>query len=226
MNWLSEFNTISICLRLFLATFMGGAIGFERSTHGQPAGIRTFSLVCMGSALVIIVDEYLVDFYQTGDPARLAAQVISGIGFLGAGSILVTGRNYIRGLTTAASLWATACLGIAVGSGYFAGSIAAFVMLAFVMTVMTKISHRIDENLSVIKLYLEVDRNRGLSELNTYVKKNNYTIVSIEKQKKTTLQAKDIVLLVSIDLKKRSNHMDILSELNQFETIHYIEEMR
>ena len=79
MTWLSEFNTVSICLRLFLATFMGGAIGFERSTHGQPAGIRTFSLVCMGSALVIIVDEYLVDFYQTGDPARLAAQVISGI---------------------------------------------------------------------------------------------------------------------------------------------------
>ena len=156
----------------------------------------------------------------------ISAQVISGIGFLGAGSILVTGRNYIRGLTTAASLWATACLGIAVGSGYFAGSIAAFVMLAFVMTVMTRVSHRIDENLSVIKLYLEVDRNRGLSELNTYVKKNNYAITSIEKQKKTTLQAKDIVLLVSIDLKKRSNHMDILSELNQFETIHYIEEMR
>ncbi len=226
MSWLSDFNTFSIILRLLLATFMGGTIGYERSTHGQPAGIRTFSLVCMGAALVIIVDEYLVDSYHTGDPARLAAQVISGIGFLGAGSILVTGRNYIRGLTTAASLWATACLGISVGSGYFQGSIAAFLMLVFVMTVMTKVSHRIDENLPVIKLYLEVDKNEGLSELNDYVKKNDYNIVSIEKQKKATLLAKDIVLMVSIDLKKRSNHTDILAQLNRLETIHYMEELK
>lgn len=226
MSWLSDFNTLSIILRLLLATFMGGTIGYERSTHGQPAGIRTFSLVCMGAALVIIVDEYLVDSYHTGDPARLAAQVISGIGFLGAGSILVTGRNYIRGLTTAASLWATACLGISVGSGYFQGSIAAFLMLVFVMTVMTKVSHRIDENLPVIKLYLEVDKNEGLSELNDFVKKNDYTIVSIEKQKKATLLAKDIVLMVSIDLKKRSNHTDILAQLNSLETIHYMEELK
>ncbi len=226
MNWLSEFNTVSIVLRLLLATFMGGTIGYERSTHGQPAGIRTFSLVCMGAALVIIVDEYLVDTYHTGDPARLAAQVISGIGFLGAGSILVTGRNYIRGLTTAASLWATACLGISVGSGYFQGSIAAFLMLVFVMTVMTKVSHRIDENLPVIKLYLEVDKNEGLSELNDFVKKNDYNIVTLEKQKKATLLAKDIVLMVNIDLKKRCNHSDILSKLNQLETIHYMEELK
>lgn len=226
MSYISEFNTLSICLRLLLATFMGGTIGFERSAHGQAAGIRTFSLVCLGAALVIIVDEYLVDLYQTGDPARLAAQVISGIGFLGAGSILVTGRNYIRGLTTAASLWATACLGICVGSGYFVGSLAAFMMLVFVMTVMTRISHRIDENLSVIRLYLEMDKNRGLEDLNRFVQERDYSISSIEKQKKAALQSKDIVLMVSIDLGKMSSHRDLLVQLNQLDTIHYTEEIR
>ena len=79
----------------------------------------------------MITDEYLVVTYGTGDPARLAAQVISGIGFLGVGTIIVTGKNYVKGLTTAASLWTTACLGIAIGAGYIAGSLLAFFFIAF-----------------------------------------------------------------------------------------------
>lgn len=112
LNYIQQFNSVSIILRLVLATFLGALIGLERGSHGQPAGLRTFAIVCLGSCLAMITDEYLVTTYHTGDPARLAAQVISGIGFLGVGTIIVTGKNYVKGLTTAASLWTTATLDI------------------------------------------------------------------------------------------------------------------
>ena len=105
LQYLEQFNLLSVFVRLALSTVLGGLIGLERGSHGQPAGLRTFALVCLGATIAMITDEYLVVTYGTGDPARLAAQVISGIGFLGVGTIIVTGKNYVKGLTTAASLW-------------------------------------------------------------------------------------------------------------------------
>ena len=90
LQYLEQFNLLSVFVRLALATVLGGLIGLERGSHGQPAGLRTFALVCLGATIAMITDEYLVETYQTGDPARLAAQVISGIGFLGVGTIIVT----------------------------------------------------------------------------------------------------------------------------------------
>src|SRR5690606_40468539 len=120
-------------LRIFLAMIMGGFIGIERELVNRPAGFRTHTLVCMGSALVMTTSQYLFNTYSdivNLDPARLGAQVISGIGFLGAGTIMNDGHR-VRGLTTAASLWVVACLGLAVGAGYYAGAVAAFIMSYF-----------------------------------------------------------------------------------------------
>ena len=93
LQYLEQFNLLSVFVRLALATVLGGLIGLERGSHGQPAGLRTFALVCLGATIAMITDEYLVVTYGTGDPARLAAQVISGIGFLGVGTIIVTGKS-------------------------------------------------------------------------------------------------------------------------------------
>lgn len=174
----------------------------------------------------MITDEYLVETYQTGDPARLAAQVISGIGFLGVGTIIVTGKNYVKGLTTAASLWTTACLGIAIGAGYIWGSLIAFLFIAFVMTVLTSLSHYVDEHNTKIKLYLEVDKVDGIDVLYDYATKNGYEITSIDKQKRQSLQGKDTVLFVVINLNKRCSHAEFINGLNQNDSIHYIEEIR
>ena len=116
---LSEFEGIAL-LKLIMSSLCGGLIGLEREMKGRPAGLKTFSLVCMGSTLVMITNDYIFIFLSlgNGDAARMAAQVISGIGFLGAGSIMVTGHNQVKGLTTAAALWVTAALGIAIGSGF------------------------------------------------------------------------------------------------------------
>lgn len=224
--YLQDFNLLSVCLRLALATLLGGIIGLERGSHGQPAGLRTFALVCLGAAVAMITDEYLLDTYATGDPARLAAQVISGIGFLGVGTIIVTGKNYVKGLTTAASLWTTACLGIAIGSGYILGSLVAFLFIVFVMTVLTSLSHYVDEHNTKIKLYLEVDKSDGIAEVYRYVEDNGYIITSIDKQKRQSLQGKDTVLIIVINLNKRCSHTEFIEGLNQSDSIHYIEEIR
>ncbi len=226
IEYIQDFNIISVCIRLGLATIIGGIIGLERSAHGQPAGMRTFALVCLGAAIAMVTDEYLVTVYQTGDPARLAAQVISGIGFLGVGTIIVTGKNYVKGLTTAAGLWATACLGIAIGSGYIIGSLAAFVFIIFVLTVMTRLSHHIDEYSSKIKLYLEVDKADGIGELYSFLDEQGCTVASIDKQKRQSLQGKDNVLIITINLNMRCSHTEFIQGLNKRDAIHYIEEIR
>lgn len=226
IQYVQEFNILSVCIRLALATILGGVIGVERGAHGQPAGMRTFALVCLGAAMAMVTDEYLVETYQTGDPARLAAQVISGIGFLGVGTIIVTGKNFVKGLTTAAGLWTTACLGIAIGSGYVLGSLVAFACIFFVMTVMTSFSHYLDEYSPKIKLYLEVDKVDGIQALYKYLEENGYTISSIDKQKRQSLQGKDAVLFASINLNRRCSHLEFIEGLNQSDAIHYIEEIR
>ncbi len=118
-----DFNCISITVRLALSLLCGGVLGFERERKGRAAGFRTYMLVCMGATLVMLTNQYIHDYTGTGDIARLGAQVISGIGFLGAGTIIVTGRNHIKGLTTAAGLWASACIGLAIGIGFYFGAI-------------------------------------------------------------------------------------------------------
>ena len=119
LQTLSEFNIWSITFRILLATVIGGCIGSERGRHGRAAGLRTHILVCLGSTMTVMLGIYSVQVLGLGgDPMRVSAQVISGIGFLGAGTILTRGRFHITGLTTAAGLWTTASLGLAIGAGF------------------------------------------------------------------------------------------------------------
>ena len=119
MEMLREINIVSIIVRLMLATLVGGVLGLERERKNRPAGFRTYMLVCLGAALVMMTNQYVFQVYEMSDPVRLGAQVISGIGFLGAGTIIVTGQNKIKGITTAAGLWAAACCGLAIGIGFY-----------------------------------------------------------------------------------------------------------
>ena len=126
MDWLYNVNIYSITLRLGLAVLFGGIIGLERGANKHQAGIRTHILVCVGAALAMLTNQYIFESITTvTDPTRMGAQVISGIGFLGAGMILVTSRNKVKGLTTAAGLWASACAGLALGIGFYAGALIA-----------------------------------------------------------------------------------------------------
>ncbi|MCM8790389.1 MAG: MgtC/SapB family protein [Candidatus Omnitrophica bacterium] len=132
-----------IVFRLILAAVLSGLIGFEREFHGRAAGFRTHILLCIGSCLIMLTSMHIFDIYYgrvSVDPARIAAGVITGIGFLGAGTIMHS-HSSVRGLTTAASLWVVAGLGLAVGSGLYFGSIITTVLTVVVLMMFSKIEH-------------------------------------------------------------------------------------
>lgn len=128
-------SVYEIIFKLALACVLGALIGLERESLNRPAGLRTYTLVCVGSALAMIVSiDIYMQYYQTvnADPGRIAAQVISGIGFLGAGTIMREGAS-VRGLTTAAGLWVVACIGLAVGAGLYIPAVATTILILFVL---------------------------------------------------------------------------------------------
>ena len=133
-----EVNLYSATFKLFLSIVLGAAIGMERKHKGQRAGMRTFALISLGAALAMLVSIYIPQVYlglKNGDPGRIAAQVVSGVGFLGAGAIIQS-KGSVRGLTTAAGIWMTAMVGLAVGSGMFLISTIATVMILFILIIL------------------------------------------------------------------------------------------
>ncbi len=138
--WLLQPNIFTILIRAALALLCASIIGYERNVRGAPAGLRTHILVCIGSMLAMSTGQFAAMYYTT-DIARIGAQVVSGIGFLGAGSIIVTRANKIAGLTTAAGLWATACIGLAIGIGFFEGALVGAVVVFFTEHTLRGVSH-------------------------------------------------------------------------------------
>ncbi len=138
-------SELQIIVRMVLAGLFGALVGFERERHDQPAGLRTHMILAIGAALAMTLSINLAVQFRplapNGDPARLAAQVVSGIGFLGAGAILRYGTS-VRGLTTATSLWTTAMIGLATGAGYFLGAVAAMLLLLFTLVILDAVEER------------------------------------------------------------------------------------
>ena len=166
MEWLREFNIWTIIIRLFLAAILGGLIGLERGRQRRAAGLRTHILVCVGSALAVMVGFYAK--YKLGiessDPLRVSAQVISGIGFLGAGTIMLKGRFQIVGLTTAAGLWVTAAIGLSLGAGFYEGALAAFLISVFTVIVLSKLERHINDHRSNFGVYVEIRQDKAVKE--------------------------------------------------------------
>lgn len=136
---------IQIILRLFISTILGGFIGLERQLHRRAAGLRTHILVCVGSTLIMLTSLYIFDIYKDKvplDPARIAAGVITGIGFLGAGTIIRYGEE-VRGLTTAASLWVVAAVGLAIGCGFYTAAVAATIIVLLALLALRRLESKI-----------------------------------------------------------------------------------
>lgn len=224
-HYFAEFTTGAVALRLILATVLGGIIGLERATKHHPAGMRTFALVCLGAAASAVVNIYLGTLGpERVDLSRIPAGVVGGIGFLGVGTIIITGKNQVRGLTTAAGLWATATLGIILGSGMLEIGMLTFVLIIVTVFGIAQLSHVQELNNRYIGLYIEIEksRTRGIYD---YINECEYEISSIEKKRDKTLKSSDIVLVLMLDLKKRRKHAEILSEFSQIEGVHYLEEV-
>ena len=166
--------------KIVLCLVIGGILGMERGKQGRAAGMRTHILVCMGAALTAMTGTYVVQVLGMGtDPLRISAQVISGIGFLGVGTILIKGRFQITGLTTAAGLWTVASIGIAVGLGFYEGAIIAFLAAVLVMTIMHRIEYKITRRNTRFGIYVEIRGDEGIRRVIKHLE-DNYRVTDIQ----------------------------------------------
>ena len=157
----------AVFLRLLVATLVGAVIGLDREYHNKGAGIKTHVLVCLGSAMTMVVSEYVALRFPEvrADMNRIGAQVVSGVGFLGVGTIIVTGRNEVRGLTTAAGLWACACIGLAVGIGYVEAALFALLFVVLTFSALSMVDRWLYDNARVFDLYIELESHSAVKEL-------------------------------------------------------------
>lgn len=171
--YLQSFNAVTVCIRLVLAMIFGGIIGLERGKQGRAAGMRTHVLVCLGAALTAMIGYYSVYTLGTvNDPLRIGAQVISGIGFLGAGTIFIKGRFQITGLTTAAGLWTSAAIGLALGAGFYEGAIITFVCAVLTVTVMHRLEYTINKKYSRFGIYVEIHSDADVRRTIDFMQEN------------------------------------------------------
>ena len=151
-----EVTYLAVALRILIAILAGGLLGMERGMKNRPAGMRTYMLVCVGSCLIMLTNQYVFQVYGAGDPVRLGAQVISGIGFLGAGTIVVTRRNQIKGLTTAAGLWTSAGIGLALGIGFYEAAVIGSVAIFTVITLLQRMDNNLHRKSRQLEAYIEL----------------------------------------------------------------------
>lgn len=207
------FNDISVALRLLLALLMGGLIGMERGRHGRAAGMRTHVLVCLGSCMTALVGVYILQYINPAENVtRIAAQVISGIGFLGAGTILIRNQAIITGLTTAAGVWCTATIGIALGYGFYLGAIITTAITIFTATLLTRLEGRKKRQMRVYLELKDADRlTPTLEAIRALYPSVKHPDVSVPKSGVTN--AVGLSLDLSIDQEKQENCLEVLSDM-------------
>ena len=226
IEFLESPNDIAVAIRLVLATLFGSLVGWERVVKRHNAGIKTFALVSLGSAVATSLNIYLAMIPGlSADVSRIPAGVVSGIGFLGAGTILVTGKQQIKGLTTAASLWVTSCMGMAIGGGYLIIGIACFLLIMIANLMLVRLSKKVEESSKYISIYIEVNKSGGVKKLSKWIAEQNYSISSMTKSKEKTLQSQDAALIIDVDFDTMRSHKEFLHTLNQLEYVNYVEEI-
>ena len=203
----------------------GGIIGLERSRKNRPAGFRTYMIVCLSSALVMMTNQYIYNNFSGSDPARLGAQVISGIGFLGAGTIMITSRNQIKGLTSAAGLWASACLGLAIGVGFYTGAVIVALIVFIIITFFKKIDYMLTSNNRIINIYTSFKTIEQLDKFIIFCNLSDFKVRNIEITKDTIPHEISVIAIITLEAKERINHVDVIQKLNSFEGLVHIEEL-
>ncbi len=235
--YLRELNTPSMMLRIVLAIINGGIIGFEREKKNRGAGFRTYMLVALGATLTVMLSQYL-DLMLNGpwlsvakevgiktDVSRFGAQVINGVGFLGAGTIIVTGRQEVKGLTTAAGLWASACMGLAIGAGFYEcmliGCLLILLCLEF-LPVLEEAMNSMSKNLNV---HVEMEGMESLSGVVTLLKSSGHHVVDVEIEKEQHGSISSVIAVFTLLIKPHSNHTEVLAEISAVDGITYVEEI-
>ena len=222
---LRELTYMAVGVRILAALVLGGIIGLEREMKNRPAGLRTYMLVCVGSCLIMMTNQYIFQATATGDPTRMSAQVISGIGFLGAGTIVVTQHNQIRGLTTAAGLWACAAVGLALGIGFYEAAAISGVAIFVVLTLLQRWDDRMRMKGRTFEIYFEILKEYQLGEFLRTVRNMGIEISGIRMESDEILGDGATAFIAIIKTKKRVLHTEVLAEIRKIPGVNYLEEI-
>ena len=226
IDYLQSTDSIAVAIRLVIATVFGGLVGWERIIKHHSAGIKTHALVSLGSAAATALNIYLSLLPGlSADVSRIPAGVVSGIGFLGAGTIIVTGRKQIKGLSTAATLWVTSCMGMAIGAGYLEIGCVCLIMVEFSNILLKQLSIKVEGYSKFMSIYIEVNKSRGVNKLRSLLTDQGFTIISMTKSKEKTLQSSDTGLMLDLDLDRKRSHDEVLDMLSNEEFVNYVEEV-
>lgn len=232
-----ELNLYSMMLRVVLAMLAGGIVGFEREKKGRAAGFRTYMLVAMGAAMTVILSQYLAlmmegpwkavtDFVGVKtDISRFAAQVINGVGFLGAGTIIVTGRQEVKGLTTAAGLWASACMGIAIGAGFYEGVFVVLLLIVFCMKLLPFLEQALVASSRYMSIYVEMDSFENIANIVNRIKSENIMLLDVDIEKNKREHMSDFSVLFILRLPRKMAHAELLALLSTLDGIAAIDEV-
>ncbi len=218
-------SILTIIVRLSLAVICGSAVGLERGRKRRPAGFRTHILICLGACMTTLTSQYIVlELKMFTDLGRLGAQVIAGIGFIGAGTIIVTKNRQVKGLTTAAGLWTTAIVGLCCGAGYYEGAIIASAIILLAELVLARLEYTLISKAKAINILVEYTESSQLANIVDALKKNNVYIMDMEIHKSTE-NKHSICAIFSVRLPRRTPYRTLIAHISNIQGIVSVEEL-
>lgn len=212
---LRDVTWVSVIVRILVAFLLGGALGVERGLKQRPAGLRTYMLVCVGACMIMLTNQYIYQVFQTGDPVRMGAQVVSGIGFLGAGTIIVTKHSQIKGLTTAAGLWAAAAVGLATGIGFYEAAIAGAIVIFITMTLLSRLDMHMHRKARYFDIYIELPRQISLGTFIHDARQKDILVDDLQMESPTGVDNTTRSFIMTLCTKRRMDRVQMTALLNE-----------
>ena len=221
-----DVTLVSVTLRMMLAFFCGGAIGIEREFKRRPAGFRTHILICLGAAMTTLTSQYLflVMHYYT-DMARLGAQVVAGIGFIGAGTIIVTRHQRVKGLTTAAGLWAAAVIGLAIGAGFYEGGIFATLLILLAELFFSRLEYQILSRAPEVNFFMEYREKAALDRVLQLYQQRRVKVLGMEITRADGSERHNACAIFSLRLNRSCPADELLDRIHKTEGVLSVEEI-
>lgn len=215
-----------VLIRALLAVLCGAFIGMEREQKRRPAGLRTHILICLGASMTTLTSQYLLlNLGLYTDPARLGAQVIAGMGFIGAGTIIVTKRRQVKGLTTAAGLWASAIVGLCCGAGFYLGAVLSALLILLAELVMSKLEWYVISRARTISIYVEYSEAETLTLMVDQLRHMNISILDMEITRSPNTMNNNYCVTFSLGMARRTNHNAVMNELTGLRGVVIVEEL-
>ena len=223
---LRDITMFSVTVRMLLAVVCGGLIGLERAYKRRPAGFRTHILICLGASMTTMTSQFLyLNMHYFTDMARIGAQVIAGIGFIGAGTIIVTRQQRVKGLATAAGLWAAAIIGLALGGGFYEGGICGTVIVLLAELYFSELEYRILDHAPEINLYMEYRDKECLDRVLYLFRISRLKLQNMEITRATGSDKHNACAIFSLRLNKNCSIKELLERVKLIEGVVSVEEL-